>query len=139
MYKDWFFLNIIKNKLNAELEDLMDNKDRDYVRQTMIYSYVLKKYLEKRGERSNLPIQPNLFFCASDMEGNNSIVTVKRKVEEKSQIFEFNDIQEESILIPLQNKVKELLSDTKFSQCDEDKCPNYCAFYELCKRKKNDY
>ena len=128
-----------KNKLNAELEDLMDNKDRDYVRQTMIYSYVLKKYLEKRGERSNLPIQPNLFFCASDMEGNNSIVTVKRKVEEKSQIFEFNDIQEESLLIPLQNKVKELLSDTKFPQCDEDKCPNYCAFYELCKRKKNDY
>lgn len=120
------------SKLSAKLEELMDNRDKGYVRQTIIYSYVLAKSLKNKGGES-LPIQPNLFFCSSDMSGNETIIKVDAPI---------NDFQKElgdEILEPLQQKVAQLFTDSQFTQCEEGKCPAYCSFFDLCKRKKKDF
>lgn len=119
-------------KLSAKLEDLMENRDKGYVRQTIIYSYVLAEALSKQGEKL-MPIQPNLFFCSSDMSGNETVI----KVDEPVNDFQTN--LGDKILEPLQQKVAQLFTDSQFTPCEEGKCPAYCSFFDICKRKKPDF
>ncbi len=119
-------------KLSTKLQELMDNRDKGYVRQTVIYSYVLAEALQKQKEKL-LPIQPNLFFCSSDMSGNETVIKVDNPI---------NDFQTDlgdKILEPLQQKVVQLFTDSQFVPCEEGKCPAYCSFFDICKRKKKDF
>jgi RecB family exonuclease len=114
------------DKLSVKLEDIMTNAKKGYVRQTIIYSHVLMSTLD-----TSKPIQPNLFFCTTDMNGKETVVKVD------SEVQDYREIQE-TIFPKLQAKVKDLLQDSEFPQCAEGECETYCAFYDLCERKKND-
>ena len=114
------------SKLSAPLDNIMEDEKKGYVRQTLIYSHVLMSHLGSSEER---PIQPNLFFCKKDMQDQSTVVSVG------SVVNDYRAIQEE-IFPKLQSKVKELLTDSSFPQCEEGKCNTYCDFYEICERKK---
>ena len=115
------------DKLSVKADEVMTNAKKGYVRQTIIYSHVLMSTLD-----DSKPIQPNLFFCTGDMTGLQTVVKVDESVNDYRTI-------QESVFPKLQDKVRELLQDAEFPQCAEGECDSYCAFYDLCKRKKKEF
>ena len=118
-------------KMSAKSDELMENADKGYVRQTVIYCHILQENL-KGTKEAELPIQPNLFFCSKDMTGQNSVISVDSAVNDYKVIME-------KVVPKLTNKIGELLDDTRFPQCEEGKCPSYCPFFGICERKKPEF
>ena len=155
-------VDICGHKLNKERIRIVDYKTGSYtepksnwqdfctpdgdgkIRQTLIYSHVLKETLLKE-QKDERPIQPNLFFCNGDMTDRISVVRLTEEPpkqgretneqKEASKINNFAEVQDK-VLDQLKSKVAELLKDSTFPQCEEDKCDRYCAFFEICGRKK---
>ena len=118
-------------KMSAKSDELMENADKGYVRQTVIYCHILQENL-KGTKEAELPIQPNLFFCSKDMTDQNSVISVDSAVNDYKVIME-------KVVPKLTNKIGELLDDTRFPQCEEGKCPSYCPFFGICERKKPEF
>jgi len=155
-------VDICGHKLNKERIRIVDYKTGSYaepkskwqdfctadgdgkIRQTLIYSHVLKETLLKE-QKDERPIQPNLFFCNGDMTDRISVVRLTEEPpkqgretneqKEASKINNFAEVQDR-VKEKLESKVAELLNDATFPQCEEDKCDRYCAFFEICGRKK---
>ena len=108
-----------ESKLKADETELIDNPKKDYARQTMIYAHVLQQMLRKEGKEQ--PIEPHLFFCAKDMRDNPTVVTATLNKDK------------------LTDKVEDLFRDTTFAPCAEGNCPAYCAFFDLCRRKRPEF
>lgn len=112
-------------KLSVKEEDLMTNPDKSYVRQTLMYSHAVMANDESD---KPLPIEPNLFFCSRKLTGLSTTVSVG-----KQSIKNYRDIQE-SFLKALREKMREILTATKFPPCDEGKCSGFCPFLGTCRR-----
>ena len=119
-------------KMSAKSDELMENADKGYVRQTVIYCHILQENL-KGTKEAELPIQPNLFFCSKDMTDQNSVISV-----DNASVNDYKVIMEK-VVPKLTNKIGELLDDTRFPQCEEGKCPSYCPFFGICERKKPEF
>lgn len=111
-------------KMSATWDELMENEDKGYVRQTLIYSHAVATH-----HTQDLPIEPHLYFCRHKLVGQETTVDV-----EGSPINSYNLIAD-LFLQRLQTKVQEVLTATDFPKCEENKCPTFCPFFDLCGRK----
>ncbi len=117
-----------EKKMSATSGELMSEGDKNYVRQTLIYSCAAE--LDKP---RNMRIEPHLFFCRHNLiELDTSIYLDNKQVSDISEI-------KDDFVSSLSNTVEELLTTTHFPQCAEDKCPPFCPFFLLCGRKPKDF
>ena len=117
-----------EKKMTATWEDLMVSEDKGYVRQTLVYSHAVKA-----NNTASLPIEPNLYFCRRKLTDIETTIDV-----ENATVRDYAVIAGDFIAA-LQTKAKELLTANTFPQCDEDKCPAFCPFFDLCGRKPKDF
>lgn len=117
-----------EKKMTATWEDLMVSEDKGYVRQTLVYSHAVKA-----NNTASLPIEPNLYFCRRKLTDIETTIDV-----ENATVRDYAVIAGDFIAT-LQTKAKELLTANTFPQCDEDKCPAFCPFFDLCGRKPKDF
>jgi RecB family exonuclease len=115
-------------KMSSSWEEMMESEEKGYVRQTLIYSHAVMA-----NDRTGLPIEPNLFFCRRKL---TEIVTTIDVADET--VHDYRRIQD-AFVETLQPKIKQLLTTTDFPQCEEDQCPSYCPFMELCGRKVQEF
>ena len=115
-------------KMSAAWEEMMEDADKGYVRQTLIYSHAARQH-----DRSGLPIEPNLFFCRKKLTDIVTTIDV-----ENETVYDYAAI-EEKFIKTLRSKVQQLLSTTEWAMCDEDKCPSFCPFFELCGRQPKEF
>ena len=106
-------------------EELMSSKDAKYIRQTLIYSHALLQ-----SEKSDKPIEPNLFFCSRSLVGQKTTIAIDEK-----EINDYRTIQDDFIAA-LKEKAREVMTATSFPPCEQKECDPYCPFMEsLCRRK----
>lgn len=117
-----------EKKMTATWEEMMSSEDKGYVRQTLIYSHAVKA-----NNTTSLPIEPNLYFCRRKLTDIETTIDV-----ENATVRDYALIAGDFIAA-LQTKVKEMLTTESFPQCEEDKCPAFCPFYNLCGRKPKDF
>ena len=115
-------------KMSSTWEELMENKDKGYVRQTFIYSHAV---LTNDGK--SMPIEPNLFFCRRKLNDIETTILI-----EGQTVHDYREI-EQQMYRALQTKMAELLSVNQFPQCEEKECPSFCPFFDLCGRKPNEF
>ena len=103
----------------------MESEDKGYVRQTLIYSHALLQ-----SEKSDKPIEPNLFFCSRSLVGQKTTIAIDEK-----EINDYRTIQDDFIAA-LKEKAREVMTATSFPPCEQKDCDPYCPFMEsLCRRK----
>lgn len=115
-------------KMSASWDDIMESEEKGYVRQTLIYCHAAMMY-----EKTGLPIEPHLYFCRHKL---TDIVTTLDVADET--VHDYRKIQEPFIQA-LQTKMQQVLTATDFPLCEEDDCPSYCPFFQLCGRQPNVY
>lgn len=129
-----------KKKMTATWEELMTDKNKGYVRQTMMYSYAVEQSLkvksqELKVESQEARVEPHLYFCSKDLLSDKMNTSIELEGETISNF----KILSEQFEQQLTSKAKELLTTTEFPQCEEGECPPYCEFFKLCNRKPNDF
>ena len=115
-------------KMSSSWEELMENDDKGYVRQSLIYSHAVMTNTDRK-----LPIEPHLYFCRHKLTDTISTIDL-----ENETVNDYREVQK-SFYKALQNKAAEMLTTTEFPQCEPDKCPSFCPFFALCGRKPNEY
>lgn len=118
-----------KNKMSATWDEIMTGRDKGYVRQTMMYSYMV----EQSNKFGDTPIEPHLYFCKKNLCDIKTDIVV-----ENQPITNFKELSSPFVQ-QLEAKAKELLTTTDFPMCEEGKCPSYCPFFMLCGRKPESY
>lgn len=124
-----------EKKMFGKSDDLLmpEKADADYVRQTLLYSYVA--YME----RAKLPvenvsaIEPHLYFTSQDLTAER---TVTRVSIDKTTIT-YDSSNHEKFATLIQQMIESIVSEREFSQCE--KCSQYCPFLRLCGRKASKY
>ena len=122
-----------KKKMTATWEELMTDKNKGYVRQTMMYSYAVEQSLKVESQEAR--VEPHLYFCSKDLLSDKMNTSIEMEGETISNF----KILSEQFEQQLTSKAKELLTTTEFPQCEEGECPPYCEFFKLCNRKPNDF
>jgi RecB family exonuclease len=105
----------------VKMDNIMVSPDKKYVRQTFIYSQAVMP--------SEMPVEPNLFFCCRDLKEADTTVSV-----DKSHVTDYRTLSTE-FMKQLEPKVAEIMSTTDFPLCEENKCKSYCPFLASCGRK----
>ena len=136
VYKD----DTHKKKMSATWEELMTDENKGYVRQTMMYSYVVEQSLkvesqELKVESQELKVEPHLYFCSTNILSDKMNTSIELEGETISDFAKLSDTFKEQLTA----KAKELLTTTDFPQCEEGKCPSFCEFFKLCNRKPNEF
>ncbi len=112
-----------EKKMSSSWEDLMEDEQKGYVRQTLVYSHAVL-----HNDRLGLPIEPNLFFCRKKLTEIETTIDVdKQTVTDYAQI-------KDRFYSALQHKMHEVLTTTDFPRCAPDRCSDSCPFRELCGR-----
>ena len=122
-----------KKKMSATWEELMTDKNKGYVRQTMMYSYAVEQSLKEESQEAR--VEPHLYFCSKDLLSDKMNTSIELEGETISNF----KILSEQFEQQLTSKAKELLTTTDFPQCEEGECPPYCEFFKLCNRKPNEF
>ena len=92
------------DRLSAGMDKLMMSPEKNYVRQTLMYSHAVKANADEDDKR---PIEPNLFFCSHKLAGLPTTVTV-----DKAKVEDYRTIQD-AFLPALQEKMHEILTVTE--------------------------
>ena len=129
-----------KKKMTATWEELMTDKNKGYVRQTMMYSYAVEQSLkEESGKRKvespEARVEPHLYFCSKNLLSDKMNTSIELEGETISNFSKLSDTFKQQLTA----KAKELLTTTDFPQCEDNECPPYCEFFKLCNRKPNDF
>lgn len=111
------------DKLAASSEQWMEQPEKNYVRQTLMYSHAVMV-----NEKLELPIEPNLFFCSHKLTDLPTTIKI-----DKAVVSNYRDLQD-TFLPALQSKIQEIATVTEFPPCEEGKCKSYCPFLTLCRR-----
>lgn len=111
-------------KMSASWEELMESEDKNYLRQTLVYSQAVLH----NGERKR-PIEPHLFFCRHKL--TDIVTTVDLNGE---TVHDYRTVQD-TFTTALRTKIEHIIRTTEFPPCEQDKCPSYCPFFNLCGRK----
>jgi hypothetical protein len=122
-----------KKKMSATWEELMTDKNKGYVRQTMMYSYAVEQSL--RVESQEARVEPHLYFCSKNLLSD----TMDTSIELEGETISNFKILSDTFKQQLTAKAKELLTTTEFPQCEEKDCPSFCEFFKLCGRKPNEF
>ncbi len=120
-----------KKKMTATWEELMTDKNKGYVRQTMMYSYAVEQSLESQEAR----VEPHLYFCSKNLLSDTMDTSIELEGEMISNFSKLSDTFKQQLTA----KAKELLTTTEFPQCEDNECPPYCEFFKLCGRKPKDF
>ena len=120
-----------KKKMTATWEELMTDKNKGYVRQTMMYSYAVEQSLESQEAR----VEPHLYFCSKNLLSDTMDTSIELEGEMISNFSKLSDTFKQQLTA----KAKELLTTTEFPQCEEGECPSFCEFFKLCGRKPKDF
>lgn len=115
-------------KMSATWEDVLASEEKNYVRQTLIYSHAVMTH-----DQTGLPIEPNLYFCRRKLTNITTTIDINNE-----PVHDYRALSE-TFSEALKNKVKEVVTTTDFPQCEESKCPTYCAFFRVCGRVPKDY
>ena len=115
-------------RMSASWEDIMESEDKSYVRQTLIYSHAVQAH-----DRTGLPVEPHLFFCRRRLTDITTTIDIEGQTVHDYAAFQ------SSFYDALRTKMNELLTATRFPQCEEDKCPSFCPFFDLCARKPKEF
>lgn len=117
-----------EKKMTASWEELMDSDDKNYVRQTLIYSHAVTEH-----NPTGLPVEPHLYFC------RRRLTDIRTTIDVEGQTV--NDYQtiRKPFYEALQAKIQQILTTTDFPQCEEENCPSYCPFFSLCGRKPKEF
>lgn len=127
-----------KKKMSATWEELMTDKNKGYVRQTMMYSYAVEQSLKSQKlkvESQEARVEPHLYFCSKDLLSDKMNTSIELEGETISNF----KILSEQFEQQLTSKAKELLTTTEFPQCEDNECPSFCKFFKLCGRKPKDF
>ena len=129
-----------KKKMTATWEELMTDKNKGYVRQTMMYSYAVEQSLKEESgkwkvESLESRVEPHLYFCSKNLLSD----TMDTSIELEGETISNFKILSEQFEQQLTAKAKELLTTTEFPQCEEKDCPSFCEFFKLCGRKPNEF
>lgn len=129
-----------KKKMSATWEELMTDKNKGYVRQTMMYSYAVEQSLKEESqkwkvENQEARVEPHLYFCSKNLLSD----TMDTSIELEGETISNFKILSEQFEQQLTSKAKELLTTTEFPQCEEKDCPSFCEFFKLCNRKPNEF
>ena len=120
-----------QKKMSVEAGQLRSTgRDADYVRQTLLYSYVA--YASGDAKR----IEPHLYFAGHDLT-NTKLITHVSIGEDKPIVYDENTHKDYSELV--KGMVDDILNETEFAQCLEKDCTSYCPFLLLCNRKPPKY
>ena len=122
-----------KKKMTATWEELMTDKNKGYVRQTMMYSYAVEQSLKVESQEAR--VEPHLYFCSKNLLSD----TMDTSIELEGETISNFKILSEQFEQQLTAKAKELLTTTEFPQCEEKDCPSFCEFFKLCNRKPKDF
>lgn len=131
----------VKTKLTATWDEVSKDTQKDYIRQTLIYSCALMDIDNKteNGKTDNVdkvrPIEPNLFFCQQKLIDNAVVTNLMVDNKVVSDVREIKD----ALIKALKPTLQEMYSTTEFPLCEEGKCPKYCPYFRLCGRKPKDY
>lgn len=124
-------------KMSARSEDLCTpgKKDTDYVRQTMLYSFVaydqrLSLFNEKEQPSG---FQPHLYFTSQDLMSADTQTRVK--LDGNDMTCDENTNSDYRSLI--ERMLTDIVSEREFVQCQE--CSSYCPFLNLCGRQAQEY
>ena len=115
-------------RMSASWEELMESEDKAYVRQTLIYSHAVQAH-----DRTGLPVEPHLFFCRRRLTDIVTTIDIEGQTVHDYAAFQ------SSFYDALRTKMNELLTATRFPQCEEDQCPSFCPFFDLCARKPKEF
>lgn len=110
-------------RMAATTEQWMSQPEKSYVRQTLLYSHAVLE-----NEKSNMPIEPNLFFCSHKLTDLPTRVKV-----DKAEVTDYSTIRD-AFLSALEAKVQEIATVDEFPPCEENKCMSYCPFLKQCRR-----
>ena len=129
-----------KKKMSATWEELMTDKNKSYVRQTMMYSYAVQQSLKEESgkwkvESQEARVEPHLYFCSKDLLSDKMDTSIELEGEMISNFLKLSDTFKEQLTA----KAKELLTTTEFPQCEDNECPSFCKFFKLCGRKPKDF
>ena len=114
--------------MSASWDEIMEDDNKSYVRQTMIYSHAVMA-----NDDTGLPIEPHLFFCRRKL---TDIVTTLDV--DNTTVRDYRSISE-PFYEALQTKIKQVLTTTDFPMCEDGKCPPHCKFFQLCGRKPKEF
>ena len=117
-----------QKKMSSAWEELMESEDKNYVRQTLIYSHAVMVH-----DKTGLPIEPNLYFCRRKLNGIETTIDIADET-----VHDYRGIQAQ-FADALKEQIRTILTTTDFPQCDEDKCPPFCPFFDLCGRKPKEF
>ncbi len=124
-------------KMSARSEDLCTpgKKDTDYVRQTMLYSFVaydqrLSLFNEKEQPSG---FQPHLYFTSQNLMSADTQTRVK--LDGNDMTCDENTNGDYRSLI--ERMLTDIVSEREFVQCQE--CSSYCPFLNLCGRQAQEY
>ena len=117
--------------MTATWEELMTDKNKGYVRQTMMYSYAVEQSLKSQEAR----VEPHLYFCSKNLLSDTMDTSIELEGEMISNFSKLSDTFKQQLTA----KAKELLTTTEFPQCEDNECPPYCEFFKLCGRKPKDF
>lgn len=129
-------------KMSAMSEDLLtpEKADTDYVRQTLLYSFVAYSQLSTLHiapadlqEPRPSTIEPHLYFTSQDLTSER---TITRVAIDKTPIS-YDATQHEQFTAIVREMVRSILDEREFAQCE--KCSPYCPFQRLCGRKASSY
>jgi hypothetical protein len=117
-----------QDKMSASWENIADDEQKGYVRQTLLYSHAVMV-----NEPLKKPIEPHLFFCRRKLTDIVTTIDV-----EGQPVSDYATIAPQFIEA-MKPKIKELLNATEFPQCAEGECPSYCPFFDLCGRHSEEF
>lgn len=117
-------------KMFAKTVDLRtpEKPDNDYVRQTLIYSYVAYNNLLSLTPDDTLSVEPHLYFTSQDLTDERSLT----RVAIDSTPVCFNADSREIYTDLIRDMLEDILAEREFPQCAE--CSPYCPFLQLCNR-----
>ena len=124
-------------KMSAHSEDLCTpgKKDTDYVRQTMLYSFVAYDQRLSLFDEKEQPdgFQPHLYFASQDLMSADTQTRVK--LDGNDMTCDENTNGDYRSLI--ERMLTDIVSEREFVQCQE--CSSYCPFLNLCGRQAQEY
>ena len=111
-------------KMSAKAEDLTqpEKNDTDYVRQTLLYSFVAF------ANHSSGSIEPHLYFTSQDLLDERT----KTRVAIDGADITYDNGSHPTYKPLLEQMVGDIVSEREFAQCKD--CSPYCPFLRLCGR-----
>lgn len=113
-----------KDKMSDTMAKLCTNDGKDYVRQTLLYSFVAFS------EDSKQSIEPHLYFAAQDLCNEKA----HTRVELDGQPVTYDKAMHKDIESVVKTMVGDILRETDYPRCIEKDCSEYCPFLALCDR-----